>query len=210
VSKLTPAERPCRKCGGDRHWTGTRWRCTPCNWAAQKRRRENLDPERRAAESARERELATIRRANRTPEKRERDIAVVQAWREANRERHRAGTRDWYERNLEYARAAKRAEYYADPEAFYARNHQRKARLADAICEHGPKCVTKVFLKSVYAQQCLYCEGPAEAADHFNPITRGGLNCVENIVPACKSCNSSKNNREPIEFLISAGILIPT
>jgi 5-methylcytosine-specific restriction endonuclease McrA len=201
--------RPCAQCGGDRHWTGTRWRCAACNWAAQKRRRANLSPEQQAVDADRARELATVRRQARTPEKRARDIAVVQAWREANREQHRRVTHEWYQANLEYARAAKRAEYYAEPEAFYARNHVRKARLADAVCGHGANCVTKDLLKSIYAQSCLYCGRQAESADHFNPITRGGLNCVENLVPACKSCNSSKNNREPIEFLISVGILIP-
>lgn len=200
---------PCARCGGDRHWTGSRWRCSLCYNAWQTARRENFTDEQRETSLAADRANSLARRASWTQAQRDRQNAYAQAWRDADPERHRAGTRDWYERNAEYARAAKMAEYRADPEAFYARNILRKARLADAVCEHGPKCVDRKLLLSVYAQSCLYCEGPAEAADHFNPITRGGLNCRENIVPACKSCNSSKNNREPIEFLLSVGILIP-
>jgi 5-methylcytosine-specific restriction endonuclease McrA len=204
-----PKSTACARCGDERHYTGSRWRCSRCYNEWQTNRRQNFTPEQRAALREVEVAQAAARRAAWTPEYRAKQYATSQAWRDADPERHRAGTRDWYARNAEYARAAKMAEYRADPEAFYARNILRKARLADAVCEHGPKCVTRELLRSVYAQSCLYCEGPAEAADHFNPITRGGLNCRENIVPACKSCNSSKNNRDPIEFLISVGILIP-
>lgn len=206
MSDLT---RPCARCDGERHWTGTRWRCARCTWEYQQMRRSNLDSERRESERVRANELRNNARSKWTPERRDKQNAYAQAWREANRDQHRRVTHEWYQANIDAARAAKRAEYYADPEQFYARNHERKARLADAVCEHGPKCVTRELLRSVYAQSCLYCEGPADSADHFNPITRGGLNCRENIVPACGSCNSSKNNREPIEFLLSVGILIP-
>lgn len=200
----TPA--PCRKCGGPRHWTGSRWRCSPCYNAWLTVWRANCTPEQRKAMQATQ--AATRRKWS--PEQREKANAQVQAWRDADPERHRAGARDWYERNIEYARAAKRAEYYREPERFYANNLLRKARQAKAVCSHGPKCVTAEVIKALYDQECLYCGAPAEAADHFDPLARGGLHCVENLVPACQSCNSRKSAREPIEFLISVGILIPT
>lgn len=200
---MSEPTRPCARCDGVRHWTGSRWRCARCNWEYQQKRRASLTPQQRETERARGNELRGIVRAARTPQKRSRDIAAVQAWRDADPERHRAGSRDWYRRNAESARAAKLAEYYADPESFYARNLVRKARINDAVCEHGPKCVSARFLRSMYHAECLYCGDPAEAADHFVPLARGGLHCVENIVPACQPCNSSKSARDPVEWLAS-------
>ena len=148
-------------------------------------------------------------RAAWSPEKRAEVNAYTQAWRDANTEKHQGLSRDWYWRNVDYARASKRAEYYREPEKFYAQNLIRKARIAGAVCVHGPKCVTADVIKALYDEDCLYCGRPAEAADHFNPIARGGLHCRENIVPSCNSCNSSKNAKEPVAWLLSVGILIP-
>jgi len=131
--------------------------------------------------------------------------ARAQAWREVNREQHRRVTREWYQANIDHARAAKLAEYYREPEKFYARNLTRKARILAAICEHGPKCVDAAFLKALYAAECVYCDQPAEHADHFIPLARGGLHCVENIVPACSPCNESESARDPAEWMESLG-----
>jgi 5-methylcytosine-specific restriction endonuclease McrA len=195
--------KPCRRCGEELHWTGSRWRCTSCNMAYQRKRRESLTPERREAERVRDNENRNSRRTQWAPEKRAEVNGQITAWREANRERHRAGSRDWYHRNEERARAAKLAEYYADRESFYARNLVRKARIADAVCEHGPKCVTAEFLKDIYAEVCIYCGAQAQHADHFYPLVRGGLHCVDNIVPSCQRCNNSKCARDPLEFMAS-------
>jgi 5-methylcytosine-specific restriction endonuclease McrA len=47
-------------------------------------------------------------------------------------------------------------------------------------------------------QGCAYC-GSADAAlqkDCVLPISRGGRYTLENVVPACRSCNASKCNAE--------------
>jgi 5-methylcytosine-specific restriction endonuclease McrA len=44
-------------------------------------------------------------------------------------------------------------------------------------------------------QPCHYCGGAGGEADHIVPISRGGLNHPQNLVPACRSCNASKGNR---------------
>lgn len=192
-----PKSTLCRRCGDERHYTGSRWRCSRCFNEWQKNRRENLGP----AERARENVGRNATRAKWSPEQRSRQNARVQAWREANREQHRRVTREWYQRNIEYARAAKLAEYRRDPAAFYARNLVRKARIADAVCEHGRDCVSAEFLRTVYSSACMYCGDPAQHADHFYPLARGGLHCVVNIVPACQPCNNSKCSLDPWEWL---------
>jgi 5-methylcytosine-specific restriction endonuclease McrA len=45
---------------------------------------------------------------------------------------------------------------------------------------------------------CAYCGQTSEALsrDCIQPISRGGRYTLDNVVPACKSCNSSKSNSE--------------
>lgn len=191
----------CAKCGSLKRYYVNRWRCRRCLSELQTRRRRGLTPERAAAERDVANAHRAVRRAARTPAKRADDIARVQRWREANRDRHRRVSREWYQANIEHARAAKLAEYYREREKFYARNLVRKARLRDAVCEHGPECVDATFLAALYASECCYCGAPAEHADHFVALSRGGVHCRDNLVPACGPCNSSKYNRDPSEWM---------
>ena len=39
--------------------------------------------------------------------------------------------------------------------------------------------------------------------DHVIPITKGGKTSADNVIPACASCNSSKSNRDMIEWFTS-------
>lgn len=41
-------------------------------------------------------------------------------------------------------------------------------------------------------------------ADRVIPLSRGGSNFIENIVPACGSCNSRKGTRTADEFIALA------
>jgi 5-methylcytosine-specific restriction endonuclease McrA len=45
---------------------------------------------------------------------------------------------------------------------------------------------------------CAYCGGvgPALQRDCVLPISRGGRYTIDNVVPACRSCNASKCNDE--------------
>ncbi len=50
---------------------------------------------------------------------------------------------------------------------------------------------------------CAYC-GDAAAAlqkDCVLPLSRGGRYTIENVVPACRSCNASKSNDEVTGWL---------
>lgn len=57
-------------------------------------------------------------------------------------------------------------------------------------------------LKMVLPQACCYC-GSREhlSVDHLIPTKRGGANSGDNLVWACRSCNSSKCARDALEWL---------
>lgn len=60
-----------------------------------------------------------------------------------------------------------------------------------------------VFLRDDHT--CQYCGGPAESIDHVVPRSRGGEHSWENVVAACKRCNSSKRDR----FLHETNMRLP-
>jgi 5-methylcytosine-specific restriction endonuclease McrA len=55
---------------------------------------------------------------------------------------------------------------------------------------------------------CAYCraEGSKLQRDCIMPISRGGRYCLENVVPACASCNASKHNSEVTSWLRRKGL----
>lgn len=57
-------------------------------------------------------------------------------------------------------------------------------------------------LKMVLPQACCYC-GSREflSVDHLIPTRRGGADTGDNLVWACRSCNSSKCARDALEWL---------
>ena len=52
--------------------------------------------------------------------------------------------------------------------------------------------------RAVFARddnRCQYCGAPAENIDHVIPRSRGGEHTWENVVAACRPCNSRKQDR---------------
>ena len=57
-------------------------------------------------------------------------------------------------------------------------------------------------MKAAYKFQCAYCGEKSQrlTQDHVVPWHKGGRTTVDNIVPACKSCNSKKRTGPPPPF----------
>lgn len=49
-------------------------------------------------------------------------------------------------------------------------------------------------------KRCAYCDRLADTIDHVVPLVRGGTNYEGNLVPCCKSCNSSKQGLTIVEW----------
>lgn len=78
-------------------------------------------------------------------------------------------------------------------------NQRRKLRIKRALTV-GSELVTREWFQSVVQQQnnqCPYCMCQMERAfhEHVVPVMRGGKHVRENVIAACGSCNSSKNDR---------------
>jgi 5-methylcytosine-specific restriction endonuclease McrA len=75
---------------------------------------------------------------------------------------------------------------------------------------HVPYRATATLTRrAVFARdgwQCQYCGAAAENVDHVIPRSRGGPHEWDNVVAACRRCNSKKENRLPHE----AGLTLRT
>lgn len=47
---------------------------------------------------------------------------------------------------------------------------------------------------------CQYCGSKADSIDHIRPRSRGGKHIWENVVAACRLCNSRKKDKMPSEI----------
>ncbi len=98
-----------------------------------------------------------------------------------------ANHRDWCARNREHTR-------------FYHRNRIAQKRATD------DGTVTKEAWDALvehYDHRCAYCfsESSALEMDHVVPVSKGGAHSIENIVPACRSCNAGKGPKLLTEWL---------
>jgi hypothetical protein len=61
-------------------------------------------------------------------------------------------------------------------------------------------------IKYQYQKSCCYCGLIDELhMDHLIPKIKGGEDCADNFVWACKSCNSSKRNNDVLRWLAEKG-----
>lgn len=105
--------------------------------------------------------------------------------------------RDWHQANKEKV-SLQRKEYYQRLEVKEKNRVNVKAR------RRIGRSISKDVMNHIIwckKQDCLYCGGPGGSHDHVIPVIQGGEWTIENIVPACISCNSSKHTRTPEEWV---------
>ena len=77
---------------------------------------------------------------------------------------------------------------------------RRKRRMGQV--EHDLSDAHWAMLKERWGG-CAYCGGTESALqrDCVQPISRGGRYTLDNVVPACASCNASKSNSEVTSWM---------
>ncbi len=113
---------------------------------------------------------------------------------------------DWYSRNKEVRKAYDRAYKKVHQEEYRVISQRRSARkraLPDTLTYDQ-------WLNSITYWQgcCAYCGkelGQTPTVDHWIPLNNPSCpgTVAENIVPACVSCNCSKNDTDPLKWLSS-------
>ncbi len=126
-----------------------------------------------------------------------------------------SGRRPWCSQNGRGHRAA--VERYGLENALSAWNGGPGKWLTLTLRPRAPLTGRALDMREAYrllprldGLQCVYCGAPAESRDHVIPWALGGLAVEGNIVPACKSCNSSKGPRTPDQWAIQNGIWLPS
>lgn len=161
---------------------------------------------------------------------RERQVEQGRKYRERHREERNARKREQYAAKADAINAKRRAKYAADPEpirqAVREYSEQRREQLREysrkVYQEHTSRyrtysanrrarelgaegAHTEQEWQAVQAQYrhcCAYCGADGKMTrDHRIPLTRGGTNWIDNIVPACASCNNRKRTRTDAEFI---------
>jgi hypothetical protein len=145
-------------------------------------------------------------------------------WTDEHREDHNAKRRatwsakDWTPEEREAA-AKRSREWYANPEnkerhdqwfyrwakennqAINAINQKRRARklAADATLTSNEW----LQVLDYFNRSCAYCLSSSEemTMDHMVPLSRGGTHTADNVVPACRFCNSRKGTRSILVML---------
>ena len=90
------------------------------------------------------------------------------------------------------------------PKVLLIARHKRRALLSGSVGHFTAKEFED--LCATYENRCAYChEELPLGPDHKVPLSKGGSNSIENIVPACKFCNSKKGTATYDEFLQRSG-----
>lgn len=113
---------------------------------------------------------------------------------------------EWRRKNADKKRAYDSAygkKYRKEhPEKSKEYEHRRRARENNS----GGNGFTKQEweqMKSDYNNLCAYCgEKKPLTIDHVVPLDTGGLHDISNMIPACKSCNSGKQAKPLLIYLL--------
>lgn len=122
--------------------------------------------------------------------------------REIDRKSRKKNAAKKAQKQREYSRANPhiRDEWEANnPDKVRANWAKRSERLRAA----GKYPLTRKEKNRLAKSACFYCGSVDKVSvDHLIPISRGGLNSVGNLVPACLSCNMSKHSKTVTEWIM--------
>lgn len=157
------------------------------------------------------REKARARNARYWQENKDRLSQKNRDWREANPERVREYSRDYMRAaraaDPSEARRRRREQYVKDKERVARLKREWNARHPERVVEMAARRRARLASAATYTvsdreaarlrnSDCYYCGalGPG-TIDHVVPLSRGGTHGVGNLVPCCRTCNTSKGTK---------------
>jgi 5-methylcytosine-specific restriction endonuclease McrA len=124
---------------------------------------------------------------------------LARSWYQNNRERVIAKQAERYQNNKKKLREYGRSHAKRNPEIYRAAFHRRRMK----IDSNGRNSLTAGEISWLFENFpfCIYCEATENLTiDHVVPISKGGENTLENVVPACSSCNNQKRAKTLTEY----------
>jgi 5-methylcytosine-specific restriction endonuclease McrA len=114
-------------------------------------------------------------------------------------ESKRLSARQYAKHHRATIRRKENISYHAHPEHFKAKFDRHRARKAGAPISDLTAAQWREIL-AAYGHRCVYCGDKKQrlTKDHIIPLSKGGNHSVDNVVPACRSCNSRKQAGPPL------------
>lgn len=140
----------------------------------------------------------------------ERNRRTTREYAMKNPEKYREAIKQWEKNNPEAVKKIKRKWVEKNPEKV------RQIRVASEATRRARKksagCMSTQELRDIKAKakgRCFYCGRRRKLTfDHVVPIAAGGTHAPDNLVMACKSCNSRKGTLPPEVFAQRYGRLL--
>lgn len=130
---------------------------------------------------------------------REKYIEKGRLYRESHRELLRASAKRYYEENLEKCKTATSKWNHENRET--CNNGTQKYRATKRHLESTLTTEQWEMIKKRFDSKCAYCGKESNLhQEHFIALSKGGEFSINNIVPACISCNSSKHDKSFFEW----------
>jgi len=151
-------------------------------------------------------ECSIKRRRGRTKEYKERNKDKVKLYgdkyREENREKILKEKKLYYKENKEKIYDYSKQYRKDNKEKGIVHHQQRRARIKNL---EATLTITQwEAIKETFDHKCAYCgEVKPLEQEHFIPLISDGEYTKDNIIPSCKSCNSSKKDRNFFEWYIN-------
>lgn len=131
------------------------------------------------------------------------------AYYQANGDRLRAASQQYYAANREDRRQYRRDYYLANRELIIAAQQihtRRRLALKKSAPGEGLTLEHWEIILELSDGKCSYCrkiltKETRIEIEHVIPLSRGGWDDPSNIVPACRTCNSSKHDKTAAEWM---------
>ena len=143
--------------------------------------------------------------------------AYQSKWYTNNREEENASRRSKYDYVKESERYESRKESVLLKKKEWRANNKdkqtlqsEKRRAREANTSNSLTQEEWEYIKVYFENKCAYCgKDLSLERDHVIALTKGGGLEYGNIVPACKSCNSSKGNKDLLSGTVTSLVTVP-
>lgn len=183
------------------------WECDICRYERNLEWANN-NPDKIRALRIKHRETVRLAQRRRYETDRELLLARARSWKAKNKDKVKEYALKWNAANPGRKKAAFDNWHKANPGKQSEFNQRRRALKRSAEGVFTVQDIERIRLAQ--KGRCAACGKTRKklSVDHIVPLSKGGTNWPSNIQLLCKSCNSSKKDKDPLTFMQSRGYLL--